>query len=64
MKVLVDTSVWADFFNGTQSPEADALAELLAGESVVCTCGLVVTEVCQGLRRSKGRDEIIDLFRR
>lgn len=58
MRVLVDTSAWADFLNGFASPAADALANLLRGDDDVCTCGIVVTEVFQGLRRAEGRDAI------
>ena len=58
MRVLVDTSAWADFLNGFPSPAADALAELLRGDDDVCTCGIVVAEVFQGLRRHEGRDAI------
>jgi predicted nucleic acid-binding protein len=57
VSVLVDTSVWVDFLNGFPSPVADALAELLEGDDDdVCTCGIVVAEVFQGLRRDEGRD--------
>jgi len=63
LKVLVDTSVWVDFLNDYDSPGASALAELLEGEDDVCTCGLVVTEVFQGLRHERGRSEIVRLFR-
>ena len=55
MRVLVDTSAWVDFLNGFPSPVADALAELLRGDDDVCTCGIVVAEVFQGLRRDEGR---------
>ena len=58
MRVLVDTSVWADFLNGFPSPSTDALAELLGGDEDVCTCGIVVAEVFQGLRPDAGRDAI------
>jgi predicted nucleic acid-binding protein len=59
VRVLVDTSAWADFLNGFPSPAADALAELLGGgDDDVCTCGIVVAEVFQGLRRDRGRDTI------
>ena len=58
MRVLVDTSAWVDFLNGSPSPAADAVAELLQGDDDVCTCGLVVAEVFQGLRRDRGRDAI------
>lgn len=63
MKVLVDTSVWADFFNGFGSPEQKALLRLIEGEDEVCTCGVVVAEVFQGFRRSGGSLEIEGLFR-
>ncbi|MEO8348374.1 MAG: PIN domain-containing protein [Acidobacteriota bacterium] len=63
MKVLIDTSVWADFFNGFGSAQEKDLARLLAGSDEICTCGVVVAEVFQGLRRDKGRAEIERLFR-
>ena len=53
MRVLVDTSAWVDFFNGHPSPEAEALARLIREEADVLTCGVVVAEVLQGLRKSK-----------
>lgn len=62
MRVLVDTSAWADFLNGYPSPAAEALAELLAGEEDVCTCGIVVSEVFQGLRRDRSRQAIRRFF--
>ena len=63
MRVLVDTSAWVDFLNGHASPERQAVADLLAGEDELCTCGLIVAEVFQGLRRDRGRDELQRLFR-
>jgi len=63
MRVLVDTSAWVDFLNGHGSPEGAAVAELLAGEDDVCTCGVVVAEVFQGLRKGAADEEIASLFR-
>jgi predicted nucleic acid-binding protein len=63
LRVLVDTSAWADFLNGYASPEQAAIAELLDSDHEICTCGIIVAEVFQGLRRDKGRDEIAQLFR-
>ena len=51
LKVLVDSSVWIDFFNGNISPQRNALAELFDSPHEICTCGVVVSEVFQGLRR-------------
>ena len=62
MRVLVDTSAWAEFFNGHASPERDAVVRLLRGEDEVCTCGLIVAEVLLGLRQERGRREIEALF--
>jgi predicted nucleic acid-binding protein len=62
VRVLVDTSAWVDFLNGHSSPQASALADLLAGDDDVCTCGVIVAEVFQGLRRDSTRGEIAALF--
>lgn len=63
MKVLVDTSAWVEFINGTRSPHADAVEALLRGEDEVCTCGIVVAEVFQGLRKDATRAAIERSFR-
>ena len=62
MKVLVDSSVWGDFFNGYTSAQANALAGLIDAEEEICTCGVIVSEVFQGLRREKSRSRIAALF--
>lgn len=63
MKVLVDSSAWADFLNGYPSPERVAVRELLWKGETVCTCGVVVSEVFQGLRRDRVRNDIAAIFR-
>lgn len=63
LKILVDTSVWADFFNGFPSPHEKALSQMIAGDDEICTCGVVVSEVLQGLRRPEGRREVERLLR-
>jgi len=55
MRVLVDSSVWVDFFNGHESAHADALARLIRQEADVLTCGVVAAEVLQGIRQSENR---------
>jgi predicted nucleic acid-binding protein len=62
LRVLIDTSAWIDFFNGFASPERKAVADLLEGEHDLVTCGVVVAEVLQGLRRDRSRAEIATLF--
>jgi predicted nucleic acid-binding protein len=53
MKVLVDTSVWIDFFRGVSSPQAARLEECIAQRDDVCCCGFILTEVLQGIRDEK-----------
>ena len=45
--ILVDSSVWIDFFRGTVTPQVDALDRLL-GEELVAIGDLMMTEVLQG----------------
>lgn len=63
MRVLVDTSAWIEFLNGASSPHADAVEELLRGDDEPCTCGIVVAEVFQGLRKDATRAAIERSFR-
>lgn len=53
MRVLVDTSVWADFFNGAPTAEAEVLSRLIVDEVELVTCGVVIAEFFQGLREAK-----------
>jgi len=62
MRVLVDTSAWIDFFNGHPSPEAEALTRLIREEADVLTCGVVVAEVLQGLKKTPTLTQIEQHF--
>jgi predicted nucleic acid-binding protein len=45
--ILVDSSVWIDYFRGTVMPETDLLDQLL-GEEPLATGDLILAEVLQG----------------
>ena len=45
--VLVDTSVWVDYFNGVDSPPTNRLEELL-GSGRILTGDLILAELLQG----------------
>lgn len=45
--ILVDSSVWIDYFRGTPSPQSDLLDSLLGVEPLL-TGDLILTEVLQG----------------
>jgi len=48
--VLVDTTVWIDLFRGKPTPEVGELERLLHDGEDICTCGVILTEVLQGIR--------------
>lgn len=45
--ILVDSSVWIDYFRGTPTPQTDTLDALLGSEPVI-TGDLILAEVLQG----------------
>ena len=50
LMVLIDTTVWIDFFAGTPTPQVSVLEFLISEGEDVCTCGIVLAEVLQGIR--------------
>jgi predicted nucleic acid-binding protein len=50
--ILVDSSVWIDYFNGRVTPETDWL-ESAIGIEVIILGDLILTEVLQGFYRDK-----------
>ena len=50
--ILVDSSVWIDFFNGTETLATKMLDSLL-GLQPVCTGDLILAEVLQGFRQDQ-----------
>lgn len=48
--ILVDTTVWVDLFRGRNTAQVKALERFLADGEDICTCGLILTEVLQGIR--------------
>lgn len=52
--VVVDSSVWVDFFNGRPGPPRDALHRLLEGGEVrIVVPDLVLYEVLRGFRQER-----------
>ena len=45
--ILVDSSVWVDYFRGTATPQVEKLDTLL-GSEVIATGDLILAEVLQG----------------
>lgn len=53
MKVLVDSTVWIDFFKNRPSPKTVLLEQLILNREDICICGFILTEVLQGIRDEK-----------
>ena len=50
--ILVDTSVWIDYFNGQKNKHTDKLDELLFSE-VIIIGDIILAEILQGFRNDK-----------
>lgn len=48
--VLVDTTVWIDFFGDRKVPHVATLQHLIENEEDLCICGIILAEVLQGIR--------------
>ena len=59
--ILVDSSVWINYFNGVVTDETDYLHSLL-GNEVVATGDLILVEVLQGFRKDKDFQIAKELF--
>jgi hypothetical protein len=50
--LVVDTSVWVDYFNGQPTPHADYLHAIL-GQQPILMGDIILAEVLQGFRRDQ-----------
>ena len=50
--ILVDSSVWIDFFNGVITPESDYLDSIL-GKEIILVGDIILVEVLRGFRSEK-----------
>jgi predicted nucleic acid-binding protein len=60
--MLVDTSVWIDFFNGHASAQADRLAQAIADGEAISLPGVVIAEVLAGLKDDREAKRIAGLL--
>jgi predicted nucleic acid-binding protein len=60
--ILVDSSVWIDFFRGAETPQADRLDALL-DEEIIAVGDLILTEVLQGFDADRDFRRAAELMR-
>ncbi|MEA3241508.1 MAG: PIN domain-containing protein [Pseudomonadota bacterium] len=53
MNVLVDTTVWIDFFADKKCEHVHMLSSLLEKRENICICGIILTEILQGIRHDE-----------
>jgi hypothetical protein len=59
--ILVDSSIWIDYFNGAATPKTEKLDRLL-GQEPVAIGDLILTEVLQGFRNDRDFDRARSLL--
>ena len=47
--ILVDTSVWVDFFAGRDLPHVAKLEQFILDNENLALCGIILTEILQGI---------------
>ena len=53
MAIMVDTSVWIEFFRGNSTPEVKRLESYIQENERVFTGDLILAELLQGIRHSR-----------
>jgi len=59
---LVDTSVWIDFLNGTNSRHRRLLHNLIEDDADLCLTGIVLTEILQGIKTDKDFHQVKNIL--
>ena len=60
--ILVDTTVWIDFFAARSLPHVMALETIIKRRENICICSIILTEVLQGIRKDTEFRKTRDLF--
>ncbi len=62
MMVLVDTTVWIDFFADKSISHVTILETLIKQKEDICICGIILTEVLQGIKKDSEFKKTKDIF--
>lgn len=60
--VIVDSSVWIDFIKGNLNSKTEVLEELLLNSIDLCICGIILSEVLQGIKNDLQYKKIKNYF--
>ena len=51
--LLIDTSVWIDFFNGVDSDDVNVFSYYLENDFPIFICPVIIQEILQGIKSEK-----------
>ena len=60
--LLVDSSVWIDFFKNRESEQVILLKAAIHDSEDLCICGVILSEVLQGIKNDKEYELVKELF--
>ena len=60
MKVFVDTSVWINYLNGSDTKKSATLAELIKSGQPIYSLPVVIQEIFQGFKHDKDIEACLD----
>lgn len=63
MMILIDTIVWIDFFNASSLHHVEMLENLISNKEDICICGIILSEVLQGIRKDSEYKKTRELFK-
>lgn len=60
MQILVDTSVWIDFFRKISSRETELFKQALERREQIFITGIIAQEILQGIRQDAQHDSVLN----
>lgn len=51
--IIIDTSVWIDFFHGKETEQVKVFSEYLKNNDPIYVCPVIIQEVLQGIKSEK-----------
>ena len=60
--ILVDTTVWIDFFAARDTEQVSKLIQIIKQEQELCIIGIILTEILQGIKSPKEYKRVYHLL--
>lgn len=60
--MIVDTSVWIDFFNGDQNRQSDFLTDAVDSDKTIYLHSIILMEILQGFRSERDHAAVKDIL--